>query len=180
MKISMIACISSNRAIGKDNKLLFHIKEDMAFFKRMTMGSVVIMGRKNWESIPIKFRPLPGRTNIILTRQKDYDVNKDLLSLSEEVQKTILVCSSLVDVKTAIAKIQESAVIEEVFVIGGSEIYQLFLDYVDTIYLSVVNQEIEGDVFFSVLDSQIWEHHQLDNYPSSSIPFRIEEWRRKL
>jgi dihydrofolate reductase len=180
MKISMIACISSNRAIGKDNKLLFHIKEDMAFFKRMTMGRIVIMGRKNWESIPTKFRPLPGRTNIILTRQKDYDASKDLLSISEEIQKTIFVCTSLADVETTITKLQEAAVIEEVFVIGGSEIYQLFLDYVDAVYLSIVDQEVEGDSFFPVLDSQTWQYHQIDNYPSSSIPFRIEEWRRKL
>jgi dihydrofolate reductase len=180
MKISMIACISSNRAIGKDNTLLFHIKEDMAFFKRMTIGKAVIMGRKNWESIPIKFRPLPGRTNIILTRQKGYDACKDLLSLSEELQKTIFVCTSLLDVKTTITELQESAAIEEIFVIGGSEIYQLFLDSVDTVYLSIVDQEIEGDVFFPVLDPQAWQHHQIDNYPDSSIPFRIEEWRRNL
>jgi len=180
MKISMIACISSNRAIGKDNKLLFRIKEDMAFFKRMTMGKLVIMGRKNWESIPTKFRPLPGRTNIILTRQKGYDASKDLLSISEEVHKTILVCTSLADVETSITKLQESVAIEEVFVIGGSEIYQLFLDYADTVYLSMVDQEVEGDSFFPVLDSQTWQHHQLDIYPSSSIPFRIEEWTRKL
>ncbi|MEI6119380.1 MAG: dihydrofolate reductase [bacterium] len=176
----MIACISSNRAIGKDNKLLFHINEDMAFFKRMTMGSIVIMGRKNWESIPIKFRPLPGRINIILTRQTDYDANQDLLTIPEEIQKNILVCTSLVDVKTTIMQLQESTTIEEVFVIGGSEIYQLFLDYIDTVYLSIVDQEVEGDSFFPVLDSQTWQHHQIDNYPSSSIPFRIEEWRRKL
>jgi dihydrofolate reductase len=176
----MIACISSNRAIGKDNKLLFHIKEDMAFFKRMTMGRVVIMGRKNWESIPTKFRPLPGRTNIILTRQKGYDAYKGLLSPSEELQKTIFVCTSLGDVQTTITQLQESAAIEEVFVIGGSEIYQFFLDYADTVYLSIVDQEIEGDSFFPVLDAQIWLHHQIDTYPDSSIPFRIEEWRRKL
>jgi len=180
MKILMIACISSNRAIGKDNKLLFHIKEDMAFFKRMTMGKVVIMGRKNWESIPTKFRPLPGRTNIILTRQKGYDASKDLLPLSEEIQKTILVCTSLADVETTITKLQEASVIEEVFVIGGSEIYQLFLDYVDTVYLSIVDQEVDADSFFPLLDSQQWIHHQIEDYPDSSIPFRIEEWRRKL
>lgn len=179
MKISMIACISSNRAIGKDNKLLFHIKEDMAFFKRMTMGRVVIMGRKNWESIPTKFRPLPGRTNIILTRQKGYDASKDLLSLSEELQKTILVCTSLADVEITITKLQESVAIEEVFVIGGSEIYQLFLDYADTVYLSMVDQELEGDTFFPLLDTQTWQHRQIDTYSASSIPFRIEEWRRK-
>lgn len=180
MKISMIACISSNRAIGKDNKLLFHIKEDMAFFKRMTMGNIVIMGRKNWESIPTKFRPLPGRTNIILTRQKGYDASKDLLSISEEIQKNILVCTSLADVETTITKLQEASVIEEVFVIGGSEIYQLFLDYVDTVYLSIVDQEVDADSFFPLLDSQQWIHPQIEDYPDSSIPFRIEEWRRKL
>lgn len=179
MKISMIACISSNRVIGKDNELVFHIKEDMAFFKRMTMGNLVIMGRKNWESIPLKFRPLPGRTNIILTRQKDYDASKDLLLGSEDIQKNIFVCNSLSDVLAVIPKIHAFVSISDVFIIGGSQIYQMFLEYVDTVYLSVVDQEVEGDTFFPLLDLQEWRYHQIEEYPFSSIPFRIEKWERK-
>ena len=142
MKVSLIVAVSENGVIGKDNDLIWHLPKDMKFFKETTQGHHVIMGRKNFESIPHKFRPLPNRTNVIITRQSDYKAEGCLVvnSVEESIE---------------IAKQNEDT---EPFIIGGGQIYKIALEQnlVDRIYLTRIHHVFEGDTFFSELNSD-WE-----------------------
>ena len=142
MKVSLIVAVSENGVIGKDNDLIWHLPKDMKFFKDTTMGHHVIMGRKNFESIPHKFRPLPNRTNIVITRQSDYKAEDSIVVNSvEEALK--------------VAKSNEE---NEAFIIGGGQIYKLALEanLIDRIYLTRIHHSFDGDTFFPELSSD-WE-----------------------
>jgi dihydrofolate reductase len=141
MKISIIAAADENNVIGKGNKLVWHMPEDMNFFKEKTKGHCVITGRKNYESIPEKYRPLPERTNIVLSNKPDY-----------KAPGAIVVGSVYEAVETAREK-QE----KELFIIGGAEIYKEFMDLVECIYLTRIHHSFEGDIFFPVLDDSKWK-----------------------
>jgi dihydrofolate reductase len=142
MKVSLIVAVSQNGMIGKDNDLIWHLPKDMKFFKDTTLGHHVIMGRKNFESIPHKFRPLPNRTNIVITRQSDYKAEDSIVVNSVE--------ESL--------KVAKSNGENEAFIIGGGQIYKLALeeDLVDRIYLTRIHHSFDGDTFFPELSSD-WE-----------------------
>ncbi|MFW5888360.1 MAG: dihydrofolate reductase [Patescibacteria group bacterium] len=127
--ISIIAIIGKNRELGKDNKLLWDMPEDMKRFKELTQGHAVIMGRKTYESIGKK---LEGRNNIVITENKNY-----------EAKGCTVVCS----IKKAIEYAQEMDR-EEVFIIGGAQIYEQALPYADKLYLTVVDKEAEADTYF--------------------------------
>ena len=130
--ISLIAAIgANNRALGKNGELIWHIPDDLKRFKTITSGHPVIMGRKTWESVPEKFRPLPGRLNIVVTRQSNYK------AAGAEV------CGSLGD---ALKKAGNEN--SEVFVIGGGELYKEALPFADKLYMTLVHEEKNGDVFF--------------------------------
>lgn len=133
--ISLIVAVAQNNVIGKDNTLIWHLPADMKYFKEKTTGHCIITGRKNYESIPEKFRPLPNRTNIIITRQKDYKA------------EGAIVCHS---VESAIEKAKQTND-SEIFIIGGAEIYKQSLHLVDRIYLTKIHHEFEGDAFFPEL-----------------------------
>lgn len=136
--ISSIAALGRNtRAIGKNNQLLWEIPEDLAHFRKLTLGHTVIMGRKTWESIPEKFRPLPGRKNIVVTRNKKYVAPKATLASS---------------VKEAVG-IAEKIEPSEVFIMGGGEIYKSSMPYVTKLYLTLVDSNIEGDTFFPTYEN---------------------------
>ena len=139
MKVSLIVAVSENGVIGKDNDLIWHLPKDMKFFKDTTMGHHVIMGRKNFESIPHKFRPLPNRINIIITRQSDYKAEGCVVVNS--VEEALKVAKSNGD--------------NEAFIIGGGQIYKLAVDagLVDKIYLTKIYHSFEGDTFFPELNS---------------------------
>ena len=139
--ISIIVAVANNNVIGKDNSLIWHLPADMKFFKDKTTGHCVITGRKNYESIPEKFRPLPNRTNIIITRQKDYSA-----------PGAIVVDS----IEKAIQKAKETGD-EEIFIIGGAEIFKQCLDLTDKIYLTQIHHTFEGDVFFPELSNKQWK-----------------------
>lgn len=142
MQVSIIAAVAANRAIGKDNDLIWKLPDDLKFFRNTTMGHYVIMGRMNYESIPHKWRPLDGRANVIITRQKDYTAEQvDVVNSLEEALE--------------IARNNKE---EEAFVIGGGQIYQLalHLDLVDVMYLTHVHEEFEADVFFPEFDESKW------------------------
>ena len=133
MVISVIAAISENRAIGKNNQLLFRIPEDLKRFKTITSGHPVIMGRKTFESIG---QPLPGRTNIVVTHDRNF-----------HAQGLIVVHSLQEAIKSAFAK--ATADKKEIFIIGGASIYAQALPFADKLYLTLVNQEYpEADAFF--------------------------------
>ena len=134
--INLIAAIDLYRGIGKDGKLPWHLKEDMNRFKRLTLGNSVIMGRKTWESLPPVYRPLPSRQNIVLSRQP-------LVLSGAEVADSVDTALSV-------------AAKKEIFVIGGGEIYQLFLHLADRIYLTEVDTKVQADAFFPDFDGSDW------------------------
>jgi dihydrofolate reductase len=136
MTISLIAALAKNRVIGKDNDLPWHLPDDMKFFMQSTKGHCVIMGRKNYDSLPPKDRPLANRTNIVVTRQKDFKA------------EGCHVVHSLEDA-LAFAKQQQET---EVFVIGGAEIYKQALPHADLLYLTEIDAIIEGDTHFPAVD----------------------------
>jgi dihydrofolate reductase len=141
MSISIIVATGSNRAIGKNNSLIWHLPADMKFFKEKTTGHCIITGRKNYESIPKKFRPLSNRTNIIVTRQANYHAPGTIItgSLEEAIQKAKQICKG------------------ELFIIGGGDIFQQSLHLVDTIYLTEIEETFDADVFFPELDKSQWQ-----------------------
>ena len=142
MRVSLIVAVSENGVIGNDNDLIWHLPKDMKFFKDTTQGHHVIMGRKNFESIPHKFRPLPNRTNVIVTRQSGY------------VAENCVVVNS-VEESIEVAKKNGDT---EPFVIGGGQIYKVALEnnLIDRIYLTRIHHTFEGDTFFPNL-SEDWK-----------------------
>ena len=142
MRVSLIVAVSENGVIGKDNDLIWHLPKDMKFFKDTTQGHHVIMGRKNFESIPHKFRPLPNRTNVIITRQSGY-VAEDCIVV-HSVEESIEVAKKNGDT--------------EPFVIGGGQIYKVSLEnnLIDRIYLTRIHHNFEGDTFCPTL-SEDWK-----------------------
>lgn len=133
MKISIIAAIGKNRELGKDNKLIWHIPEDFKRFKMLTSGHPIIMGRKTWESL--LFKPLPNRYNIVITSEASYQANG------------AVVCNSI---EEGIKKAQGQQGSEEIFVIGGGQIYEQAIKkgLVDKLYLTLVDGDFDADVFF--------------------------------
>ncbi|WP_417582352.1 dihydrofolate reductase [Nitrincola sp.] len=142
MLLSIIVAQSQNRVIGVNNKLPWYLPEDLKYFKRITQGKPIIMGRKTYESIG---RPLPGRTNIVITRDSAYQVPGIKVVHTLEQALELAEQQSLVDGS------------EEALVIGGSEIYALTLPQADRLYLTQVHAQIDGDAFFPELDKHQWQ-----------------------
>lgn len=136
MSLSIIAAIDQNRLIGHQNKIPWSLPADLKYFKLTTMGSPVIMGRKTFESIGF---PLPGRRNIIMTKDKNYSAEG-----CETVHSRKEILNRFLDKK------------EEAFIIGGAEIYRLFLPYCDKLYLTIIEHEFSGDTYFPEIDWQNW------------------------
>ena len=128
--LEMIVAHDNNRCIGKDNKLAWNIREDMQFFRKMTTGKTVVMGRKTYESIG---RLLPKRVNIILSTNKDFEV---------EGAKVVSSMDEVLELK------------EDIVIIGGGVIYEMFLPYVSRLYVTKVDKDIKGDTFFPVYEDQ--------------------------
>jgi dihydrofolate reductase len=135
--LTLIAAVSANGCIGKNGGLPWIIPADLSYFKKQTIGKVVVMGRKTWESIPEKFRPLPGRTNVVITRQRDYKAQAEIFH-------------SLGEVLMAHAG-------EEIIVAGGSEIYREAMPRVEKMFITHVHKDVDGDAFFPEIDPKIWE-----------------------
>mgnify|MGYP001559239569 CR=1 FL=1 len=157
--ISIIAAIGKNRELGKDNKLLWHIPKDFKRFKTLTSGHIVIMGRKTFESIG---KPLPDRTNIVVTRNLFW------------TPLGCTVCYSIEEaIKNSEFRIQNSELGKEVFIIGGAEIYKQAIQYADKLYLTLVNQEYpKADAFFpnySAFKKIIFE----ENHSTGEIKFKF-------
>ena len=138
-EIVIIAAVARNRVIGKDNRLLWNIPEDMAHFKALTSGHTVIMGRKTWESLPPRFRPLPGRRNIIVSRQAGYTAP------GAEVADSLENALKLVSTATV------------VFIIGGEQIYRQAMAVADRLEITEVDLEPEGDAWFPEIAAVDWE-----------------------
>ena len=159
-EIISIVAVSENQIIGKDNKLIWRLPIDTQFFKNQTNGHVIITGRKNYESIPEKYRPLPNRVNIVVTNQKDYKA------------PGAIVVNSIDD---AITYAKWNHKNKTIFIIGGGQIYEQTIDLSSTVYLTRVHESFEGDVSFPVLDDR-WElqnevKHKVDE--KHAYPFII-------
>ena len=137
MKVALIAAVARNGVIGHANDLLWKLPEDMAFFKRTTMGNPVIMGRKTWESIPKRFRPLQGRTNIVVTRQATWKPDGALVAHGFEEALEMALESASANPHGMRA-----------FVIGGAELYALALPHADELVLTEIDRDYEGDARF--------------------------------
>ena len=168
MRVSLIAAVADNGVIGKKNDLVWSLPDDMSFFKASTSGRHVIMGRRNYESIPHKFRPLPGRPNIVMSRNSEYD------------SRGASLVTSLEDALEIAREAGES----EAFIIGGGQIYTMALDarVVDTMYITHVHGEPDGDAFFPEFDSTQWTLTVLDQHPADDrheFSFTICKYDRK-
>ncbi len=140
---SIIAAVAENGVIGKDNDLIWYIPEDLKYFKSTTNGKPVVMGRKTFESIVDRIgKPLPGRRNIIITRQSDYD------GLGADI------CP---DIATALFTAKQAANGDDVFVLGGAQIYAETINLCDRLYITEVHQSYEGDSTFPTIDKTIWQ-----------------------
>ncbi|MCK6391848.1 MAG: dihydrofolate reductase [Azonexus sp.] len=139
--IVLIAAVGQNRVIGKDNALLWNLPEDMAHFRKLTAGQTVIMGRKTWESLPERFRPLPGRLNIVLSRQTDFSAP------GAQVVQTLGQATALA---TQLAPTQTQ------FVIGGEQIYRLAMPHADRLEITAVALAPDGDAYFPEISKDHW------------------------
>lgn len=146
-QVSLIVAMANDRVIGVDNTLPWRLSADLKRFKAITMGKPIIMGRKTWESIG---RPLPGRLNIVVSRNADY--------LADGAQ----VVNSL-DAALALANAEDS---EEIMIMGGANLYEQALPKVDTMYLTLIDLDVDGDAWFPAYDDTQWQmiaeesHHQ--------------------
>ena len=139
--ISIIVAASSNNVIGRGNDLPWRLPTDMKYFKAKTLNKKVIMGRKCWDSIPEKFRPLPDRENIVVTRDFSFKAKDSLVVHDYEM----LLSATKYDKSD-----------NEAFVIGGAEIYKIAFNYADRLYLTRIEDEVEGDVFLEGFNEEDW------------------------
>jgi dihydrofolate reductase len=137
--IIMIAAVAENNALGKNNELVWHLPNDFKRFKSLTTGHHIIMGRKTFESFP---KPLPNRTHVIITRQKDY--HPEGCIVVDSMEKAIAVCPEN----------------ETSFIIGGGEIYNLALPFTDKLEITRVHHNFEADAYFPVIDTGKWKEIQ--------------------
>mgnify|MGYP001766898350 FL=1 len=139
--IALIAAMANNRVIGRDNQLPWHIAEDLRFFKRMTLGKPLIMGRNTFESLG---RPLPGRPHIVISRNPDYQPAG--VERAATLEAAIARATELAQASSA----------DEIMVIGGAQVYAAALPHAQRIYLTLVDAEVAGDTHFPAIDSALW------------------------
>lgn len=149
MQVEIVVAMALDRAIGKDNKLLWHYPEDMRHFKSLTEGNTVVMGRKTWESLPAKYRPLPNRKNIVLSRNGSY------------VAEGAVVVSSIDDISDHVEG--------KVIVIGGVEIYSMFLPVANVIHMTLVHDLFaDADAHFPVMHGA-WKETSREDFSQFSF-----------
>lgn len=161
MIVSIIAAVAENKVIGKDNDLIWNLPKDMKFFMDTTLNHYVIMGRRNYDSIPEKYRPLKNRTNVIVTRQKDFSAPDCVVTNS---------------IEEGIQNAKENGD-DECFVIGGGQIYNTALEnsLVDRMYLTHIKESFDGDTYFPDFNENDWnqkiimEHHKDEKNPHDFI-----------
>jgi len=164
MIISFIAALSKNRVIGKNNDLPWHLPDDMKYFMQTTKAHYVIMGRKNYDSIPEKFRPLPNRTNVVVTRQKSFNA------------PGCVVVHSLEDGIEQARRGNE----QEAFIIGGAEIFKSGFPFSQRLYLTEIAAEVGGDTYFPEWNAAEWkeisrQHHPVDARHAFAFDFVVYE-----
>lgn len=159
--VILIAAMAENRALGKDNQLLWHLPDDFKRFKQLTSGHYIIMGRKTFESLPGK---LPNRTHIIVSRQMGYQVDD---------------CLTVNSLEEALRQVPQD---QDIFIIGGGEIYTQALPIADVVELTRVHTEVEADTFFPEINSNEWQLTSEDYHPKDAkhaFDFTFETYIRK-
>ncbi len=152
MKIVLIAAFDQNRVVGINNKLPWHLPEDLKYFKRTTTGKAVVMGRKTYDSIG---RPLPNRTNIVITRNSDF---------SAPGVKVVNSLEAALELAEGVNFING---VDETMVIGGASIYQEALPKADRLYLTHVHAQVKGDAYFPSFDLSLWQEIAREDYKAS-------------
>lgn len=168
MKAVLIVAVDKCLGIGKDNSLMWHLPDDMKFFKETTKGNVVIMGRKNFESIPEKYRPLPNRENVVLTRDENYKADGCVIFNS---------FSDCIDAYKNEGK-------RKVFIIGGAEIYRLAMesDVIEEMYITHVDKEYNADTFFDDYSPDNWDVELISDHKKDErheVGFTIRKYTKK-
>jgi dihydrofolate reductase len=166
MIISLIVAASENNVIGKNNQLLWRLPNDTKFFKNTTWGMPVIMGRKTFESL--KNEPLPGRFNIVITRQKDWKPDNAKAQVASTLQSAI--------------ELAEQTDCKEVFVIGGGQIYAESISTADKIYMTRVHTVVDGDAYFPVINESEWKLDSNTDFPAdekNQYAYSFQLWVRK-
>jgi dihydrofolate reductase len=153
MNINMIFARAANGVIGHNNALPWHLPEDLAHFKKLTLGSPVIMGRKTWDSLPAKFRPLPGRTNVVITRRADWQAAG--AQSADSLAGALALCQAEKDV----------------WIIGGAQIYALAEPLASRIEITQIDKLYAGDAFAPNLGSQWQLSHQEDHVSCSGLNY---------
>lgn len=143
MIVSIVVAIAENNAIGKDNQLLWHLPADLKHFKQVTTGNTIIMGRKTFDSIG---KPLPNRRNIVMTRTTGLQIQG--VEVTANIEDALARCAAE----------------EEVFIIGGAEIYKSTMDITNRIYLTRVHQSYEADAFFPEIDFNLWNETDIEKH----------------
>ncbi len=159
----MIAALAKKQVIGKNNLMPWHMPADLAHFKRVTLGKPVLMGRKTFESIG---RPLPGRRNLVISRNPDYQAEGIEVVGSVEAALALLAGSS----------------VEELMVIGGGHLYAEMLPSADCLYLTRIDLAVEGDTRFPAFDDGQWQRIECESHPADEKnphPYSFETWQRR-
>lgn len=165
MSIHLIYARAANGVIGRDNTMPWHLPEDLAHFKQLTQGHPVVMGRKTWDSLPPRFRPLPGRTNIVVTRNADWNAG--------EGAQGVLRADSL---EAALALAQQHG--EQVWVMGGAQIYAQALPLADSVEVTIIAQAFEGDAYAPTLGTEWHEDQRSDHVSAQGLPYSFVRYTR--
>ena len=159
MNLSLIAAIGKNYELGKDNQLIWRIKEDLKFFKDTTMGHPIVMGRKTFESLP---RVLPGRKNIVISTS---EINNNEIEVYKNIRSFLVKYASLQD---------------EIFVIGGASLYEQFINMANTMYLTLIDKEEKSaDVYFPKFNIEDWNKQVLSFNKENNIRYKHVKYIRK-
>jgi dihydrofolate reductase len=164
MQLNLIYARARNGVIGKQGKLPWHLPEDLAHFKRTTMGCPVIMGRKTWDSLPLQFRPLPGRVNIVITRQNDWQ--QIGVEIANTLPQSLLICEQI-DPNP-----------EQVWVIGGAQIYAETLALAKRVVVTEIDADFEGDAYAPVLDASWLETQREQHTSKTGLEFSFVTYTR--
>lgn len=157
--LSIIAAIGKNNELGVNNCLIWHLPTDLKYFKKTTYGKTIIMGRKCFESLP---GLLPNRTHIIMTNNKDYNV--DGATIYHNVEEVL-------------NYVKKSN--EECFVIGGAKIYELFIPYAKKLYLTEINEEAKADVYFPIFNKELYEKKEIEEVKENNINYKFVIYIRR-
>ncbi len=161
MALNLIFARARNGVIGHNNTLPWHLPEDLAHFKATTFGQPVIMGRKTWDSLPVKFRPLPGRMNIVVTRQTDW--HSDGAHVVHSVDEALQACPT--DAQP--------------WVIGGAELYRLAMPLATRVVVTEIDADYEGDAFAPELDASWQEASRTTHVAANGLHYSLVNWVRK-